>query len=61
MPATGLTLKANWIPNPDTPYKVEHYLQNLDGSYPTEPEDTDNLTGTTDEWITPKVKENQYH
>jgi hypothetical protein len=45
MPATGLTLKANWIPNPDTPYKVEHYLQNLDGiTYPSTPADIDNLS-----------------
>jgi len=61
MPATDLQLSANWLANLDTPYTVEHYLQNLDGSYPDTAADIDNLTGTTDDRITPKVKENQYH
>jgi hypothetical protein len=52
-------LIANWIPNPDTPYTVKHYLQNIDGRYPTTPADIDNLTGETASTITPKVKE--YH
>ena len=59
MPATGLTLVAKWIPNPDTPQTVKHYLQNIDGTYPTTPADIDNLTGETASTITPKVKE--YH
>jgi hypothetical protein len=50
MPATGLTLKANWIANTNTPYTVEHYFQNMDGeTYPQTAEYTDYLTGTTDQ------------
>jgi hypothetical protein len=29
MPSQALELKANWKPNTNTPYKVEHYLQDL--------------------------------
>ena len=43
MPADDLELKANWQPNTDTKYKVKHYLQNLNGTYPNEPYETDNL------------------
>ena len=39
-------LYAAWTPNTDTPYKVEHYKQKLDGTYVKA--DTDELTGTTD-------------
>jgi hypothetical protein len=41
-----ITLYAIWTPNPDTAYKVEHYQQQLDGSYTKF--ETENLTGTTD-------------
>lgn len=42
------TLYARWTPNTNTPYKVEHYKQNVaDDNYPDAPADTDNLTGTT--------------
>lgn len=42
------TLYARWTPNTNTPYKVEHYKQNVaDDNYPDTPADTDNLTGTT--------------
>lgn len=47
MPANDLTVTAQWTANTDTKYTVKHYLQNLDGSYPAEPEDTETLTGTT--------------
>ncbi len=33
--------------NTNTAYTVEHYKQNLDGTYPTEASETENLTGTT--------------
>ena len=50
MPATGLTLKANWIANTNTPYTVEHYFQNMDGiTYPETTDVIDNLSGTTDQ------------
>ncbi len=48
MPANNLSYTAKWTINTDTPYKVEHYLQNInDNGYPNVPADTDNLTGTT--------------
>lgn len=44
----NITLYARWTPNTNTPYKVEHYKQNVaDDNYPDTPADTDNLTGTT--------------
>lgn len=42
----GITVYARWIPRNDTPYTVEHYRQELDGTYTLT--DTDRLTGTTD-------------
>jgi hypothetical protein len=30
MPAEELTVNLSWNPAEDTPYKVEHYLENLD-------------------------------
>lgn len=54
MPAESLTYRAVWQANTNTAYKVEHYQQQLDGSYVLV--DTDNLTGTTDTEVTPAVK-----
>lgn len=46
--SAAATYKAVFAPNTNTPYTVNHFLQNLDGStYPVSPEATDNLTGTT--------------
>lgn len=42
----GITVYAKWIPRDDTPYTVEHYQQELNGSYTLA--DTDRLNGTTD-------------
>lgn len=47
MPVTGLTLYAKWEAGQNTAYKVEHYLQNADGSYPDAASQTENLTGAT--------------
>ena len=47
MPVTGLTLYAKWEAGQNTAYKVEHYLQNADGSYPDAASQTENLAGTT--------------
>lgn len=56
MPAENITLYGKYIPSGDTPYKVEHYLQNIaDDDYPVEPEDVENLAGTTDQSVTPSV------
>ncbi|MBE6142274.1 MAG: hypothetical protein E7175_05505 [Erysipelotrichaceae bacterium] len=50
------TINTAWSPNTDTPYTVKHYKQNLDGTYPSSPTDTDNLTGTTGASVTPARK-----
>ncbi|MBQ3811883.1 MAG: InlB B-repeat-containing protein, partial [Kiritimatiellae bacterium] len=47
MPAEAASYTATWTANANTAYKVEHYQQALDGTYPAQPTDTDNLTGTT--------------
>ena len=47
MPAGDLTLEASWTANTNTKYTVKHYQENLDGTYPTAPTATENLTGTT--------------
>lgn len=49
-----VNFKAIWSKNPHTPYKVEHYTENLDGSGWTKVE-TDNLSGVTDTSVTPSV------
>ena len=57
MPDDNLELKANWQPNTNTKYYVEHYLQNLDGTtYPAQPYETEEFEWTTDAPITPAVK-----
>ena len=50
------TLYALWTANANTPYVVKHYKEQLDGKYPEEADDTDNLTGTTASSVTPAVK-----
>jgi hypothetical protein len=35
---------AQWTPATGIEYKVKHYLQELDGSYPENPKDTDTLS-----------------
>ncbi|MBO5883723.1 MAG: Ig-like domain-containing protein, partial [Clostridia bacterium] len=52
--AENVTLKAEWTANTNTAYRVEHYIEKLDGSY--ELRDTDNLEGTSDSQITPDTK-----
>ncbi len=57
MPTENLVYTAKWIINTNTPYKVEHYLQNIDNTYyPSTPYETDNLTGTTDTQTAGSVK-----
>lgn len=48
-------ITATYTANMDTPYKVEHYLQNLEGYYTLY--ETDNLVGTTDTMATAIIKE----
>lgn len=49
-------VEAQWTANTNTPYVVKHYKEQLDGTYPMEADDTDNLTGTTATSVTPAVK-----
>ena len=61
MPAEDMTVKAQWTANKDTPYKVQHWQQNIDAEDEHNDTnftltDTDNLTGTTAEEVTPAVK-----
>ena len=61
MPAENITITASATANTDTPYKVQHWQQNVDGGDEHTPEnytlaDTDDLTGTTDTDVTPEVK-----
>ncbi|KMZ54503.1 InlB B-repeat-containing protein [Dorea sp. D27] len=51
MPASNVTIEGSTIANPDTEYKVEHYLEGLDGTY-GEPEETETFTKTTDTAVT---------
>ena len=44
----SITISANWTPNTDTAYKVEYYLQDVDGNYPATPNETYNDVGVTD-------------
>jgi len=47
MPATDVIIVGSFERAPNTSYKVEHYLENLDGTYGAAVR-TDTLTGTTD-------------
>ena len=47
------TFYADWSPAKDTRYRVEHYLQQLDGSYVLDR--TDELTGVTEDIVTPQT------
>ena len=56
MPNEDLTYTAVWTPATNTAYVVKHFKQNLDGTYPEEAEETDELTGTTGAYVTPDTK-----
>ena len=47
------TYTANYVPNTDTKYRVEHYKQRTDGTYPSSPDDSYNSAGTTGASVTP--------
>ncbi len=46
--------------NTNTAYAVKHYKQNIDGTYPNTPADTDNLTGVTGATVTSADVEKTY-
>lgn len=56
MPAANTTYTATWTPSTNTAYTVKHYKEKLEGGYNAEPDETDNLTGTTGAEVTPAVK-----
>ncbi|MGP1428503.1 MAG: InlB B-repeat-containing protein, partial [Treponema sp.] len=47
-----ITLYAQWNPASGTEYKVKHYQENLDGTYPSTPTDIESRTGQTDHTFT---------
>ena len=55
MPDNDLTYTAQWTPNTNTAYTVQHKWQNADLSGYTVHE-TENLIGTTGAYVTPKTK-----
>lgn len=56
MPDADVTYTAIWTPKTNTAYTVKHYQQNVDGTYPTDPFETEAFTGTTATSVTPAVK-----
>ena len=52
--AQGVKFTAKWEARNDTPYKVEHYLESLDGAYTLDT--TEPLKGTTDTTATAAAK-----
>ena len=55
MPAENVTITGSFTANGETPYKVEHYQQNLEDDGYTLAE-TENLTGETDTTATANPK-----
>ena len=53
----NITLYAHWSDGEGTPYRVEHYKQNINGSYPSTPFEIERLAGETLSSVTPDVKE----
>ena len=56
MPANDVVIKGSFTANDNTEYKVEHYLENLDGKAFTL-KDTETLAGTTDTTATATPKQ----
>ena len=55
------TYIAQFTANTDTPYKVEYYLEALNGSYAIAAEETQNLTGTTDATVQAQPKSIEHY
>ena len=53
---SDIVIAATFTANTTTAYTVKHYKQKLDGTYNASPDETDNLTGTTDASVTPDRK-----
>lgn len=55
MPAENVTITGSFVPNEDTAYSVEYYLENLDDDGFTL-DHSDDLEGTTDEMVKAEIK-----
>lgn len=53
----NITLYAHWSDGVDIPYRVEHYKQNINGTYPSTPFEVEKLAGEVLSTISPDVKE----
>lgn len=51
----GMHLTAQWVPE-TAEYRVEHVLQNIDGTFPDKPTEYEILTGTAGQKVAPDVK-----
>lgn len=58
---SDITIMAKWIANTDTPYKVEYYIENIDGTYEKQAGATEFFTGTTDTAATIPMKDAPEH
>ena len=54
-------ITAKYFAHTDTPYKVEYYLENLDGTYILKNSDTEEFTGTTDTTAIIQIEKNYEH
>ena len=53
----NITLYAHWSDGVDIPYRVEHYKQNINGTYPSTPFEVEKLAGEVLTTVSPDVKE----
>ena len=57
MPAENLVFTAKWTPSTDTPYRVEHYLENAEGKFILDESLTEYFTATTGQTVTAVPKD----
>ena len=56
MPAAPVTVTVTYTASTGTPYEVHHYLERLEGAYPSVPNEKDNLQGETGAWTAAAAK-----
>ena len=56
MPAAPVTVTVTYTASTGTPYEVHHYLERLEGAYPSVPNEKDNLRGETGAWTAAAAK-----
>ncbi len=56
MPAENITLIAEWTALNNIPYTVEHYLEELDGGYPSTSSENENLMGSNGVTVTANAR-----